>query len=123
MNPQTFKGYKAKVTVYADRLEIKRGLSARISGPKDAVVLFADLVRPLSKPATPWINGYVYLATDSDPAHLSYWEDPPKTKIGGNPQATLFTWFQRAAQADFMSALDVAWRAANPDTCGRVPLA
>ncbi|MET8518258.1 hypothetical protein [Streptomyces sp. NPDC005077] len=111
--PQTFKGFKAKVTLYADRVEIKRALSARISGPKDAVVLLVDLVRPLSKPATPWINGYVYLATNSDLAHLSYWEDPPKMKIGGNPHVILFTWFQRTAQADFLSVLNEAWHAGN----------
>ncbi|MFD4522802.1 hypothetical protein ACFWP7_02450 [Streptomyces sp. NPDC058470] len=116
MNPQTFKGFNAKVTLYDDRIEIKRDLTARIGGAKGSVVALTDLVRPLSKPPTAWANGYVYLATDADPAHLNYWADAPKMKIGGQPQAILFTWFQRSYQAAFLAALDTAWRAVRPES-------
>lgn len=115
MNPRTFKGFNAKVTLYDDRVEIERDRLAAIGGAKGSVVALVDLVKPLSKPPTAWLNGYVYLATDADPAHLSYWADPPKTKIGGQPQAILFTWFQRSAQADFLVALETAWRAVRPE--------
>lgn len=114
VSPQTFKGFNAKVTLYEDRVEIKRALTARVGGARDCVVVLADLVQPLSKAPTPIINGYVFLATDPDPAHLSHWADAPKTRIGGQPQAILFTWFQRSAQAEFLAALDTAWRALRP---------
>ncbi|MFJ8598062.1 hypothetical protein ACIREM_04900 [Streptomyces shenzhenensis] len=114
MTVKTYKGFNAKVTLYDDRVEIKRGLTARIGGTEDCVVALTDLVQPLSKSPTPLLNGYVFLATDSDPAHLKYWADAPKTKIGGQRQAILFTWFQRSAQADFLAALLEAWGSVRP---------
>ncbi|MFF3788915.1 hypothetical protein ACFYXW_02480 [Streptomyces sp. NPDC001981] len=115
MVPQTFKGFNAKVTLHADRVEIKRALTAKIGGAKDAVIMLTDVVEPLSKAPTRMLNGYVYLATNPDPEHLRIWADAPRTKIGGNPQAILFTWWQREAQAEFMTALEAARRALRPD--------
>ncbi|MGW2822145.1 hypothetical protein ACWC24_14200 [Streptomyces sp. NPDC001443] len=114
MEARTYRGFNAKVTLYDDRVEIKRALTARIGGAKGCVVALADLVRPLAKPPTRLVNGYVFLATDADPAHLEYWANAPKTKIGGQRQAILFTWFQRQAQEDFLTALTEAWRSARP---------
>ncbi|MFJ7947644.1 hypothetical protein ACIQ6K_28930 [Streptomyces sp. NPDC096354] len=105
MTPRTFRGFNGKAVVYPDRVEIKRALSARIGGAKSSVIPFPQLVKVISKPPTRWLNGWVYLATDPDPAHLYYWADPPKTKVGGNPQAIVYTWFQRDAQAEFIAAV------------------
>ncbi|WP_371598344.1 hypothetical protein [Streptomyces sp. NBC_00564] len=116
VNPQTFKGFNAKVTLYNDRIEITRDLTAKIGGVKGSIVALVDLVQPLSKPPTAWVNGYVYLATNADPAHLSYWADPPKWKIGRQSQLILFNWFQRSNQAAFLAALDTAWRAVRTES-------
>ena len=116
MNPQTFKGFNAKATLYDDRIEIRWDLLARIGGAKGSVVALTDLVQPVSKPPTAWVNGYVYLATDADPAHLSYWADPPKWKIGGQRQLIVFNWFQRSIQAAFLAALETAWRAVRTES-------
>ncbi|MFE4703473.1 hypothetical protein ACFRIC_41110 [Streptomyces sp. NPDC056738] len=70
---------------------------------------FSQLVKVISKPPTRWLNGWVYLATDPDPAHLDYWAAPSKTKVGGNPQAVVYTWLQRDTQAEFI--------AADPEIC------
>ncbi|MFJ7944764.1 hypothetical protein ACIQ6K_14125 [Streptomyces sp. NPDC096354] len=80
---------------------------ASAGGAKDAVIMLTDVVEPLSKAPTRMLNGYVHLATDPDPEHLRIWADAPRTKIGGN-RAILFTWWQREAQAEFMTALEAA---------------
>ncbi|MET9057189.1 immunity 53 family protein [Streptomyces antibioticus] len=123
MTPRTFRGFNGKAVLHADRVEIKRAFSARIGGAKGSVVPFSQLVKVISKPPTRWLNGWVYLATNPDPVHLSYWADPPRTKVGGNPQAIVYTWFQRDAQADLLAAVSEAGQepaAATPDTSGEL---
>ncbi|WP_405724206.1 hypothetical protein OG885_00050 [Streptomyces sp. NBC_00028] len=105
MTLRTFRGFNGKAVVYSDRVEIERALSARVGGAKSSVIPFTQLVKVISKPPTRWLNGWVYLATDPDPAHLDFWTDPPKTKVGGNPQAIVYTWFQRDTQAEFIAAV------------------
>lgn len=114
MEARIYQGFNAKAILYEDRVEIKRGITARIGGAQDCVVLLADLVQPLSKTPTPFVNGYIFLATDEDSAYLEYWADAPWMKIGGQRQAILFNWFQRSIQAEFLAALTDAWRAARP---------
>ncbi|MEU9475689.1 hypothetical protein [Streptomyces sp. NPDC048191] len=108
--PRTFRGFNGKAVLHDDRVEIKRALGARIGGAKSSVIPLPQLVKVISKPPTRWLNGWVYLATDADPAHLRYWADPPKTKIGGNPQAILYTWWQRDIQSDFIAAVSEVWQ-------------
>ncbi|MFJ5268267.1 hypothetical protein [Streptomyces sp. NPDC088358] len=108
--PRTFRGFNGEAVLYPDRVEITRALSARIGGAKSSVIPFPQLVKVMSKPPTRRLNGWVYLATDADPAHLRYWADPPKTRIGGNPQAIVYTWWQRGIQAEFIAAVAEVWQ-------------
>ncbi|MEU0602197.1 hypothetical protein ABZ484_28755 [Streptomyces sp. NPDC006393] len=50
--PQTFKGYSAVATLYADRVEIRRNRFAKLAGHKDSTTYFADILKPHGKPPT-----------------------------------------------------------------------
>lgn len=110
MEARTYKGRQAKVLLYDDRVEIKRSRIPRIGQPEDFVVALVDIVQPLGKRPTWLLNGWVYLATDADPAHLAYWADPPKLRIGVERQAIVFNLGQRKAYEDFLAALTEALR-------------
>ncbi|MFI6964500.1 hypothetical protein [Streptomyces sp. NPDC050149] len=114
MYPRTFHGFNAKAILHGDRVEIRRQLLAKVGGAKDVSLALSDIVKPLSKAPTLMVNGYVYLATDPDPARLSYWADAPRTQIGGARNAILFTWWQRHVQQDFVSAVEEALRSTRP---------
>ncbi len=101
-----FMGFNGSAYVYGDRVELKKRLGQRVGGAIDAVVRFEEMLTPISKHPTLLLNGWVYLPTNSDPEHLAYWSDPPKTKIGKNPQIILFTWGQRKTQEEFIAAVN-----------------
>lgn len=105
MQSKKFMGFNGSAYVYGDRVELKKRLGQRIGGAIDAVVRFEEMLTPISRPPTFWLNGWVYLPTNADPEHLKYWTDPPKTKIGKNPQIILFTLGQRRNQEKFLTAV------------------
>jgi hypothetical protein len=106
--PQTFKGYVATVTLYADRVEIKRRLMGKITGARDAVVPLGSVIKILSKEPTRLVNGYVQLATEQDRARLVIATAEAERAIANNSRTVLFTWSQRQAYAEYLTAVTTA---------------
>lgn len=109
--PLTFKGHLATAAIHQDRVEIRRSRLGKLGGNKDAAVTLADVVGILSKEPTPLVNGYVFLATDADPARLRGFAARPAGQIAGNPHTVMFTWGQWKSFAAFLESADATWRA------------
>jgi hypothetical protein len=108
--PQTFKGYSAVATLYPDRVEIRRNRFAKLAGHKDSTTYLADVLKPHGKPPTRLVNGYVHLATESDPPHLRTATLEVSKTWMGNERSLLFTWNQRDTQTKFLAAVLAMWR-------------
>ncbi|MEX2982466.1 DNA translocase FtsK [Streptomyces sp. C36] len=102
--PLTFKGYSSTVTLYADRVEIKRNLMGKVSGAGDCVIPLADVVRVESKEPTLLMNGYVQLATAQDRGRLRIATGEAQKARANNSRTVLFTWRQRDTFAAYLAA-------------------
>jgi hypothetical protein len=101
MHIKSFRGLNATAFLYSDRVELKKTRTKKLTGAVDVIVPFDDLIRFFSEPPTFWLNGWVYLAVDSDPENLAYWHHPSRWKIGGEPHLIAFSWWQRKIQNEF----------------------
>ncbi|MBT2493762.1 hypothetical protein J7E96_35765 [Streptomyces sp. ISL-96] len=109
--PLVFKGYLATATLHHDRVDIRRSRLAKLGGNKDATVALADVVRIVSKEPTLLVNGYVFLATESDPGPLRGFAARPAGQVAGNPHTIMFTLARAKAFAAFLESADATWRA------------
>ncbi|QJS13205.1 hypothetical protein HKX69_29965 [Streptomyces argyrophyllae] len=106
--PSDFKGYLATVTVHEDRAEIKRKLMGKLTGAKDSVIPFSDVIKVVSKEPTRAWNGYVQLATAEDSGRLVAATAQAEKAIANNSRTIMFTWNQRETYAAYLSAVTAA---------------
>ncbi|MFD3622457.1 hypothetical protein ACFWWT_46405 [Streptomyces sp. NPDC058676] len=102
--PQIFKGYVATVTLYAERVEIKRKLLGKMTGARDSVTPLRNVIKVLSKEPTRLVNGYVQLATEQDRGRLVIATAEAEKAIANNSRTVLFTWNQRETYAAYLAA-------------------
>ncbi|MGW2280262.1 hypothetical protein [Streptomyces sp. NPDC001770] len=113
---QSFKGYVATVTLYAGHAEIKRKLMGKMTGAKDCVIHFSDVIKVQSKEPTRLVNGYVQLATEDDRGQLRLAAAEAQKAIANNSHTVLFTWNQRKTYSACLAAVTagVQGRSGNP---------
>ncbi|KAB1149227.1 hypothetical protein F7R91_05570 [Streptomyces luteolifulvus] len=116
--PQAFKGYAATVTLYADRVEIKRKLMGKMTGARDSVIPLRNVIKVLSKEPTRLINGYVQLATEQDRGRLVIVTREAEKAIANNSRTILFTWNQRQAYAAYLAAVTAGVQAQGGNPLG-----
>ncbi|WP_369265160.1 hypothetical protein [Streptomyces sp. R35] len=103
--PQVFKGYVATVTVYTDRAEIKRKLMGKMTGARDSVIPFGEVIKVQSKELTRLVNGYVQLATEQDRGQLRMATAETQKAIANNSRTVMFTWNQRETYTAYLAAV------------------
>ncbi|MEU7048058.1 hypothetical protein [Streptomyces eurythermus] len=105
---RAFKGYAATVTVHADRAEIRRKLMGKVTGAKDSVIAFRNVIKVVSKEPTRAWNGYVQLVTEEDSGRLVAATAQAEKAIANNSRTIMFTWNQRETYTAYLAAVTAA---------------
>lgn len=103
--PRTIKAYLATVTLYGDRVEIRRRGLGRVASDARTVIALDEIVQVQWKDPTLLVNGCVFMATADDVKTVKSLGTSKDKAIGGNPHVVLFTGYQRGRYTELREAL------------------
>jgi hypothetical protein len=112
--PRVFKGWQASAIVFPERVEFRRRWVTWLTGNRSGSVLLDEVLKIHTVDPTRLVNGHVHLMTAQDPGAARTLTTVPQQQPGGNPRTIMFTWGQRETYAEFVAAVEEAWRERRP---------